>query len=85
MQVASGMRRSQQDWEGREPPILLLVAARHLLTSYNRKEENCVCMKGNEGVSLLSLNNSHFSIKWEYTAKPQRQKEARPAAPSQVL
>jgi hypothetical protein len=65
MQVALEICKSKQDWEGREPSIFLIVATGHLLISYNRKDENHVFMKENEGVSLLSLNNSHFRHQME--------------------
>lgn len=80
----SGMQ-CRKDREGREPPIFLVVAVGHLLTSYKRKEENRVCMKGNEGVSLLSLNNSHFRHQVEVHGQTSKAERSKACSPSHVL
>lgn len=55
-----GESRRKQVWEGRQPPAFLAEATGHLLVSYNRKYENHVCMKENEEIYLIRLNNGHF-------------------------
>lgn len=55
-------RREQKEagLGGAATPAFLAEATGHLLDSYNRKYENRVCMKENEEIYLIRLNNSHF-------------------------